>query len=78
MSRSSAYRPAGTVELADGIEAAVERVVELRRDLGALRTRAGDIRYGGLVELDIGRALVGLAAISGHLERAHRHTRLIP
>lgn len=77
---SFAHRPAGTgnTELADRLEEALARVDELRHDLGALAAQAGTVRGGGLIELDIGRTLAGLAVTRRHLERAHRHARLEP
>lgn len=75
-----AQRPAGSIdaaELASKLDAARVDVVDLRLELETLRERT-TMLAGGLVELDIRRAITALGAAGLALERGRRHTELEP
>jgi len=76
-----AQRPAGAspVSFAGRIRTQHERVDELRRELGWIKAQAAEAhRGGGLVELDLLRAMTALGAAGLALDRAERHAELEP
>jgi hypothetical protein len=57
-------------EVAGGIERAQETLYGLQAGIDGLRSWADEIPRGGLIALDLERALIRIAAAARHLDRA--------